>query len=87
MNFDDYKTTASYVSYLDRNKNPEGYAAWVKDGFDKQNKFKEDLFDELSITNNPKKDKLYAKAYQMGHAYGYSEVYNYACDLVELIED
>ena len=87
MNFDDYNTTVPYVSYSDRNKNPEGFAAYTKDGLDKADKFKKDLFDELGIANNPKREKLYAKAYQMGHAYGYSEIYGYASDLVELIED
>lgn len=87
MNFDDYNTTVPYVSYSDRITNPEGYAAYTKDCSDKIDKFKKDLFDELGIANNPKREKLYAKAYQMGHAYCYSDIYGYACDLVELIED
>jgi hypothetical protein len=49
--------------------------------------FKADLFKELGIENNPKRDKLFSKAWELGHSSGYSEVYSYADDLVELILD
>lgn len=54
---------------------------------DRMEEFKNDLFEELGITNNPKREKLFNKAWEHGHAYGFYEVYNVACDLVELIED
>lgn len=47
--------------------------------------FKNDLFEELSITDNPKRELLFQKAWELGHSSGYSEVYLYACDLVDLI--
>jgi hypothetical protein len=49
--------------------------------------FYTDVKDDLGITNNPKADKLMSKAWERGHSSGYQEVYNCACDLVELIED
>lgn len=48
-------------------------------------KFKEDLFKDLGITNNPKKDLLFSKAWELGHSSGNHEVYGYAQSLVELI--
>jgi hypothetical protein len=47
--------------------------------------FKADMFEDLGITDNPKADKLYAKAWDYGHSSGLREVYNYAADLVDLI--
>ena len=41
---------------------------------------------DLGILDNPKADKLMAKAWEDGHAYGYYEVYIHAMDLVELIQ-
>jgi hypothetical protein len=52
-----------------------------------EREFKKDLFEKLGIEDNPKKDKLYDKAYEMGHSGGFTEIYNYAVDLVELIEE
>ena len=49
--------------------------------------FRNDLYLELGIHNNPKRDRLYEKAYEMGHSNGWSEVYNMAYELVCLIED
>lgn len=50
------------------------------------NEFKQDLFEELEITDNPKRDLLFEKAWDRGHSYGFYEVYNTALDLVELIK-
>lgn len=48
--------------------------------------FQSDLFDDLGISENPKKDKLFSMAYERGHSGGMEEVYAYASELVELIE-
>lgn len=50
------------------------------------NEFKHDLFEELEITDNPKRDLLFEKSWDRGHSYGLYEVYNTALDLVELIK-
>jgi len=48
--------------------------------------FKLEVFKELGIENNPKKELLYSKAWELGHSSGFSEIWNYATDLVELIK-
>lgn len=48
-------------------------------------KFENDLKEELGITDNPKADLLISKAWDLGHSSGFSEVFNYAQDLVDLI--
>jgi hypothetical protein len=50
-----------------------------------EEEFRKDLFNDLGITNNPKRDLLYAKAYERGHSSGYSEIADIAEDLVQLI--
>ena len=49
-------------------------------------KFRDDLFVDLGITMHPLRDKLFAKAWEDGHSSGYSEVYNCALGLMDLIE-
>lgn len=51
-----------------------------------EEKFKEDLFEELGIQNNPKKEMLYQVAYNRGISSGFPEVYDCALSLVELIQ-
>lgn len=47
--------------------------------------FKRDMFEDLGIADNPKRDKLFSIAWDKGHSAGLSEVYNEAQDLVDLI--
>lgn len=42
---------------------------------------------ESGVYLNPKKEKAYALAYDDGHSYGYSEIYNSFSKYVELIID
>lgn len=66
------------------------FAAAIKPYRDEQarlhTEFEKDLYEDLGIEDNPKKEKLFTKAWEFGHSSGYSEVYNYACDLVDLID-
>ena len=48
--------------------------------------FKQDLFKDLGIENNPKKEKLFEIAWRMGHGGGYGDVVCYAEDMVGLIK-
>jgi hypothetical protein len=48
--------------------------------------FKADLFEEFGVTGNPKADKAYHIAWEHGHSSGFSEIYNFFSDLVELIQ-
>jgi len=49
--------------------------------------FIKDLEEEFGVTGHPKAGKLYSIAYSHGHSSGYSEVYNYYSEFVELIID
>lgn len=49
-------------------------------------RFKEDLFADLGISDHPLREKLFSKAWDDGHSSGYSEVHNCALNLVELFE-
>lgn len=48
--------------------------------------FMKDLFEEFGVTDNPKKDKCFNLAWRYGHSVGFSEVYNYFSDFIELIK-
>lgn len=48
--------------------------------------FRRELFEEAGVTDNPKADILFSKAWEQGHSSGYSEVYNIFYDLLELIQ-
>lgn len=47
--------------------------------------FKQDLFVDLGIVDNPKKDLLFSIAWDKGHSAGLNEVYIEACSMVRLI--
>ncbi len=47
--------------------------------------FKNDLFEDLGIINNPTAEKLFEISWSYGHAHGYEAVYNYATGLLDLI--
>lgn len=49
--------------------------------------FINDLFDDLGISDNPKRHLLYSKAYDYSHSDDYEEIYNVACNLVYLIKE
>lgn len=74
-----YENTVSYTA------NREAYnkaQRLIEDGF------YNDCCDEFDL--DPGKDssrKIYQKAYEDGHAYGYAEVYNHMVDLCDFIND
>jgi hypothetical protein len=78
-----YKTKLQWVS---SRKDPEGQLAYSEDCARLSDEFRKDLLADLGITNHPKADLLFSKAYEMGHSSGRSEIYSYALDLVELIQ-
>lgn len=61
----------------------DAYHAAEQEVYDK---FKNDLFADLGIADNPRRHVLFDKAWERGHSSGLSEIYNVASDLVELIE-
>jgi hypothetical protein len=60
-------------------------AKWVADQKECREAFKRDLLADLGIADHPKADRLFELAWDYGHASGYSEVYNYALELVDLL--
>lgn len=49
-------------------------------------KFKNAVFEEYGVTNNPKRELCWQKAWEHGHSAGLSEVNTYFQDFVELIQ-
>ena len=47
--------------------------------------FKRDLFEELEISNNPRREKFWDKVWSQGHSSGLNEVLSIAEELVDLI--
>ena len=75
-----------YVTKLPyaKHNTPEG-KAYSEDTIRLEAEFKADAFEELGITDNPKRDLLYSKAWEHGHSAGYCDVWYYLQDLVDLI--
>ena len=48
--------------------------------------FKEDLFEEFGVSQNPKREQCYSLAYEDAHSYGLESVYDKFSELVELIK-
>lgn len=93
----DYKTKADFVKAeaeftaktIEYFNAREDYDKKVKSWNAKCNRleqeFKHDLFEELGLTENPKADLLYSKAWEYGHSAGFEEVFYYASELADLI--
>lgn len=77
MNFEKYLNTLPYNKEVRKEYHTETVRL-VK-------LFKQDFFEELGIENNPKKEILFQKAWDMGHSSGYQSVLDIGEDLVELI--
>ena len=52
-----------------------------------EQEFQDDLFDEFGVSDNPKRHKCFALAWENGHAHGHSSVHSHFGDYVELIKD
>lgn len=59
--------------------------AYHRRGGEIMKEFKRDLFADLGISGHPKRDKMYSLAWEYGHSGGLAEVYDYALNLVELM--
>ena len=51
------------------------------------NSFREDLLEELGITNHPKAELLMSKAWEHGHSGGYNDVVYWAWEFVDFLRD
>lgn len=82
MDFSKYDNALPYFS---KRENPEGCKAYLAEEARIYEQFKQDLFNDLGIEDNPKRELLFSKAWERGHSAGYHEVYSVAQDLVDLI--
>ena len=80
----DFETDVIEVIFDEEKYNSE-LVKYYKESLNLEKKFKQDLFDDLGISDNPKKDMLYSKAFEHGYSADFSEIYFYASDLVDLI--
>lgn len=83
MNYDNYINKFPWVRKSD---DPIGYAQYQQEEARIAEQFYEDFKEELDIVGNPKADKLFSIAWDMGHSSGYENVVSVAWDLVELIK-
>lgn len=51
------------------------------------NLWKNDMYNEYEVIDNPKVDQAFQLAWDYGHAYGYQEIEYYFSDLVRLIKE
>lgn len=69
----------------------EAYRAHLKEYNDENAKlhreFRDDLFEDYGVSDNPKRFKCFELAWEHGHSSGLEEVYGYFGDLVVLIQD
>lgn len=79
-----YKNTVPYPKPKDPQKIVKRHA-YQAEGNRLEALFKADLFAEYNVTG-PAADVMYAKAYQMGHSAGWSEIAGYFEDLVEIYD-
>lgn len=70
-----------YAEYQEKLK------AYKAHTFELEDQFKRDALDDVGLLNHPKADKIYAKAWEDGHASGLNSVYNALVDLAPLFLD
>lgn len=73
------------TEYVSHRIDPEKNKAYRQEEIDCHKRFKQALFEEHGVENNPKRELCFSKAWEKGHAYGMDEVANVFDDLVELI--
>jgi len=87
----DYTKYQNKLPYPNRNfgtliERTQMLRAYKNESADLEALFKADLEEEYGTKDNPRKDVLYRKAYDLGHSYGYQSVEAHYSELVELIE-
>jgi hypothetical protein len=77
-------TVEKYVDVDQYKKETDVYRNLIGDRI---NAFRKDLYEYYGVTDNPKADAVYDKAYDRGHSAGIGEVSSIFGDLVDLIVD
>jgi hypothetical protein len=71
--FDEVSYTAHMKLYIEESKKL-------------QDEFKRDLINKYKMTNHPKAEKIFNKAWDFGYSSGYEDIEYYFQDLIELFE-
>lgn len=79
FNYPNYNNYGNMEDYIKADKE------YRKHKHDKIEEFRNDLEKEFCVIGNPKCEKLFEIAWNLGHSSGYYEVYNYYSEFVELI--
>lgn len=74
------------LPYSGKSNDKEIREAWGNEESRLTALFKHDCEKEFKIVGHQKADKLFQVAWSMGHSSGYSEVWNYYQELVELVK-
>lgn len=83
INSGKYEAWEPYVSY---EKDKEGARKYERSAYDGKSHFKQDLFENYEILDNPKKELCFEIAWDDGHSGGFAEVLNQFDKLVCLIK-
>lgn len=76
-----YKTKLPYPPYRDDVQRK----SYQDDQRRLNDQFMEDAIEAAGLKGNPKADKVWAKAWDLGHSAGHGEVWSYLTDLAELV--
>ena len=82
----DFSKYVNNLTYFSKRMDADKFKAYRDEDARLLELFKNDLFEDLGIENNDKRDMLFSIAMDFGHSSGYRSVYDYACDIVCLIE-
>lgn len=83
---EDYPKNHVIEVVFDEKRYREHQSLWGKSKAEKEQEFKFSLFEEFGVEDNPKRELCYSLAWEHGQSAGYSEVYAYFLDFVELIK-
>lgn len=89
MDYEKYENKKQYPMRTEFDTAEDFRAAQVEYGAETgrlEAQFRADLEEEFGMKDHPKANKLYWYAYQQGHGSGYSDVYLYYSDFVDLVK-
>ncbi len=89
MDFNKYKNKLKQPDFkvFCTESNDAEWEAYHNERLKNHKSFKNDLFEEFRVCNNPKRHKCFSLAWDIGHSNGLREVANWFSELVELIKE
>ena len=78
-----YPSMSTYASKEDCLK---ARKEWINIEHERYLEFKEDLFKKYGVENDPARELIFSKAWDIGHASGYAEVYSEFEDLMDFVK-